>query len=277
MKSQLPFLLFVLFTSSGYAGLVAQYGFEEGSGSIAFDSAVADGTSSPVDDGTIINAQYVPGKVGSFALRLSGSSSYVSLEPNGQNNDLLNNASGASFTTWIKIDAYPSDIGSLAFISTTNNSFESRGGMFISGDGFVEVAGRASDSSSFQSRVTSSQVALDEWIHIAGVIDYANDRIDIYFNGELQLLLPGSISFPQTTTSTTDSSASTLGSTAGAFEFFAGTLDDLRIYNEALDSSAVMQTIAEPTAFSFLASVLVVWMLWTFVRRRSEQGAAANP
>jgi hypothetical protein len=265
MKSLALLLTPFLFTGGVEAALVAHYGFEEGSGETAFDSANADGTATPGDDGSIVGAVHVPGMMGLYALHFQGGGAHVSLEPGGGNNDILNSASAATFATWIKLDSYPSDIGTVVFFSTSSNSSNSRGGVFISGAGFVEVAGRAEDATSFQSRLSTSQLPLNEWIHLTGVIDYANDVVEIYFGGVAQPLSGGSVSFPGAATSSTDSAASTLGATGGSFEFLNGSLDDVRIYNERLGPTAILAIVPEPSVFVLFGCIAA---LVPFIRRR---------
>lgn len=265
MKSLALLLMPFLIAGGVEAALITHYGFEEGSGGTAFDSANADGTATPNDDGSIVGAMHVPGMVGLYALHFQGEGAHVSLEPGGGNNDILNSASAATFATWIKLDSYPSDIGTVVFFSTSSNASNSRGGIFISGAGFVEVAGRAEDATSFQSRLSMSQLPLNEWVHLTGVIDYANDVVEIYFGGIAQPLSGGSVSFPGAATSSTNSAASTLGATGGSFEFLNGSLDDVRVYNEKLGPAAILAIVPEPSVFVFVAGIGV---LLPFFRRR---------
>ncbi len=241
------------FTLSLEAALVAHYDFEEGAGSLAADSALIDGTPTPDDSGTISGAVHVPGVVGNFALSFDGNNDFVDLEPGGINNDILGSTSAATFATWVRLNAYPSDIGTIAFFSLPSSSLNSRGGIFISGSGFVEVAGRAADSDPFQSRLSSTALPLSEWVHLAGVLDYANEEVEIYFDGVLQPLAAGSINFSASSTPTTLSDASTLASTGGVFEYLNGTLDDVRIYNERLDGTQVAALVPEPSTTALIA------------------------
>lgn len=247
------------------AALVAQYGFEEGSGSIAGDSSLMDGTLTPNDKGTIVGATHTQGIVGNFSLRFDGINDYVNLESDGIDNDILGSAASVTFTSWLRLDSYPSDVASVAFFSVPSSSLNSRGGMFISREGFIEVAGRASDTDSFQSRLSTTSLPLNRWIHVAGVLDYSTEEVEIYFDGLLQPLASGSVNFSASSTPATLSRASTLGSTGGAFEFFHGSMDDVRIYNERLDGSKVMALIPEPSSL-FLASISAIYVL----RRRRE-------
>lgn len=242
------------------AALVAHYGFEEGSGSIAGDSSLTDGTLTPNDTGTIIGATHGPGIIGDFSLRFDGVNDYVNLESDGVDNDILGSAASVTFTSWLRLESYPSDVASIAFFSIPSNSLNSRGGMFISRSGSVEVAGRASDTDSFQSRLSTTSLSLNKWIHVAGVLDYSNQEVEIYFDGVLQPLAAGSVNFSALSTPATLSRASTLGSTAGVMEFFHGSMDDVRIYNERLDKGKIVALIPEPstTYLSFISAMFVL-------------------
>jgi Concanavalin A-like lectin/glucanases superfamily len=242
------------------AALVAQYGFEEGSGAIAGDSALTDGTTNPNDTGTIIGATHSQGVVGNFALSLDGISDYIDLEFGGLDNDILGSAAAVTFSSWLRLDSYPSDVASIIFFSVPFNSLNSRGGMFISRDGFVEVAGRASDTDSFQSRISTTKLPLNAWVHVAGILDYSNEEVEIYIDGSLQPLAAGSVNFSATSTPATLSGASTLGSTGGLFEFYHGSMDDVRIYNERLNGSEIAVLIPE-TSSIFLVAISAILVL----------------
>ncbi len=268
MKFKILAYCSVIFSLASHRGalaaLVAQYGFEEGSGSIAGDFALTDGTPTPNDTGTIIGATHYQGVVGNFALSFDGINDYINLEPGGFDNDILGSAAGVTFASWLRLDSYPSDVASIAFFSVPSNPINSRGGMFISRDGFIEVAGRASDTDSFQSRLSTTNLPLNKWVHVAGVLDYSSEEVEIYIDGFLQPLAAGSVNFSATSTPATLSRASTLGSTGGAFEFYHGSMDDVRIYNERLNGSDIAVLIPEPSSI-FLASISAILVL---IRKR---------
>lgn len=247
------------------AALVAQYGFEEGSGLIAGDSALMDGTLTPNDSGTIVGARHSQGVVGNFALSFNGINDYINLEPGGFDNDILGSTASVTFTSWLRLDSYPSNVASVAFFSVPSSSLNSRGGMFISRDGSIEVAGRDSDTDSFQSRLSVTKLPLNQWVHIASVLDYLNEEVEVYIDGLLQPLAAGAVNFSESSTPATLSRASTLGSTGGAFEFFHGSMDNFIIYNERLDKSKIVVMIPELSSV-FLAFISAI----TFLRRRRE-------
>ena len=276
MKIKTLFYCSVIFSLAPHRGaiaaLVAQYGFEEGSGSIAEDFALLDGTLTPNDTGTIIGATHSQGVVGNFALSFDGINDYINLEPGGLDNDILGSAAAITFTSWLRLDSYPTDVASIAFFSVPTNSFNSRGGMFISRNGFIEIAGRASDTDSFQSRLSTTNLPLDKWVHVAGVLDYSNEEVKIYIDGLLQPLAAGSVNFSESSTPATLSRASTLGSTGGAFEFYHGSMDDVRIYNERLNGSEIVALIPEPSSI-LLASISVIFIL----KRKRQADKTLHP
>jgi len=148
------------------AKLVAHFDFEEGSGDVALDGALDDGTATPDDSGYIDGATHLPGVVGNYALHI-GKYESVELEANDGAGDILTSAPAATFAAWVKLDVHPSDIGTIVFISTPTSSANSRGGLFVQSDGAVEVGGRAADSDWFQSRVSSTTLPLKEFNHRA--------------------------------------------------------------------------------------------------------------
>jgi hypothetical protein len=239
----------LVITSRIDAALVAYYGFEEGAGNDVYDAALADGTATPDDSGVIVGAAtYVTGVVGDHALSFDGMGAFVRAGNVLGAHDMLNAAPGVTFAMWAKINALPSDVASLAFGSVSFNSLNSGAVIDVTSSGRLEVAGRSFDFDRFQSRITESVLALDEWHHLAGVIDYPNGEISIYFDGVLQPLLPGSVAFSGTSSANINSASITLGSTGGFFEFFNGTLDDVRIYNEALSGEQIAAlAVPEPS------------------------------
>ena len=111
-------LLILTFAAMGFshshAALVGHYGFEEGSGIFAFDSALSDGTPTPDDSANSSGTYYVPGIIGSYALHING----VNGSPVFGNQDMLNGASGVTFAAWVRLDALPvgGNISSIVFL-----------------------------------------------------------------------------------------------------------------------------------------------------------------
>jgi hypothetical protein len=231
------------------AALVGHYDFESDPAGSVLDRANPDGTAAPNDNGTIAgNPAYVAGKIGSSALQLSEDSVNLGAQ------DMLNGASGVTLSAWVRLDALPADIGSIVFLSNGSFSLNSRAVLDIDSSGRVEMGGRALDSETFRSRVTSTTLALNSWYHLAGVIDYSSDTVTIYINGVSQTLLAGTTNFTGAAASNTDSVAASIGATGSSFEYLAATLDEVKIHNTALSALEVAALVPEPTTAALLAA-----------------------
>lgn len=77
-------------------------------------------------------------------------------------------------------------------------------------------------------------IAATTWTHIAGVIDYANNQIIVYRNGA-EVARNAAAAFALPATSADACALGALGSEQdGLANFFAGSLDDMRVYSRAL-------------------------------------------
>ncbi len=222
------------------AALVGSYDFEGPLSSQQVDLANPDGTATPYDPGRISgSAVHVSGHRGAFAMSFDGSSAYLNLGTQ----DMGRAAPGITLASWIKVRSFPADIASLIFLSRFSSRIEARAVLDITSNGQVEAGGRAGDAEGFQSRVSVAPLALDEWTHLVGVLNYAARTIEIFINGSPQAVTGGAINFAATTADT-DSRIATIGSTGGIFEFFDGEMDEVRIFNHALTETQVAAVYA---------------------------------
>jgi hypothetical protein len=197
-------------------GLVAAYGFDEGTG-----TGVADASGSG-NGGTTSNTTWsTAGKYGA-ALSFNGSSSYVNV-PDSSSLDLTN---GMTIEAWVR----PSSLGTtwrtvvlkqqtgdLAYgLYANNNSTRPVGYVYNSAE---------------RSAGGGSALAANAWSHLATTYDGANLRL--YVNG----VLAG-------TTATTgnvvvSSGVLRIGGNSVWGEYFSGLIDEVRIYNRALSASEI--------------------------------------
>lgn len=242
MKPLVAMLCLLIGCFSTRAALVGSYNFEE-SESIALDAANPDGTGEPDDSGTLNgNPIRVKSSRGSKALEFDGTDDFVHL---GLEQDMLLGATGATLAAWVKVHALPlpweDEVSTIIHLSRANVYSQSRAFLGVNADGKVEVLARSSEVVDYVTRVSTSELPGDTWVHVAGVIDWEGKSIRIYINGELDLNSPLTEPFVGTKFPLTKSAIATIGSTGAGFEFFLGQIDDVCIFNTALSNREIRQ------------------------------------
>jgi hypothetical protein len=207
-------------TWSAPAGLVAAYGFNEGTGVQTKDASGQGNT------GTLSNAIWTAsGKYGS-ALSFNGTSAWVTIADAAS----LHLTTGMTLEAWVRPTSgsgWRSAIlketpGGLAWsLYTANNGSRPVGYAHVDAD--VPVTGTAA-------------VALNAWTHVALTFDGAALRL--YVNGTLLSTtnLAGAMA--------TSTSALRIGGNAVWGEYFKGLIDEVRIYNRALGVSEIQVDMA---------------------------------
>lgn len=219
------------------SNLNVYYKFDEGTGTIANDSS---GSSNPgVLNGS---ATYVGGKIGPYAVGLSGSSQYVK-ETNLSgisNNSLATNLNSAwSISFWL----FPTSSSGSVISSTAIDSgnfdgiWVQWGGCFGGGTAKTICTGMDSSSGASLAVYYNSILPLNTWTQV--VITYSgfcsSSNFNIYING-----------INETTTSINNGGCGSftnrswyVGSSATPDTYFTGDVDDYRVYNRALSSGEV--------------------------------------
>jgi hypothetical protein len=272
------------------ADLIHHYTFEESSGSL-----VDQGTNNtPL---TLLNGtQRVAGGIGPASLQ-----SLQTGAVSGSGNDFkagvfsssgvstltgTSGISGLTYSAWVN----PTSLSGTSTVAailrggsgTTNQARASFG---VLADGSLRFGGRKLDADSFQSAISTATglVALNTWTHIAAVVNYdsanaTNGSVQLYVNG-LPIATNALSGAWGTglTTSSTNSAGLAIGSNNPAAatdsEPFNGLIDNLRVYNTALDNAAILnlyqaEVIPEPgtVALAVLAGVGLIG--WQFKKRR---------
>jgi hypothetical protein len=206
-------------------GLVAAYTFDEGSG-----SAVADATGNG-NNGTIRGATFVAGRAGT-ALRFDGVDDWVTVADSAS----LDLSTGLTLEAWVKPTADMSGwdtvlmkergASNMAYALYAHDGAPGIGGVAAPA-GYVNVAG------SHQAIRGASALAAGGWVHLA--VTYNGSRLRFYMNGAL---IAGRA---QTGDVVTSGGALRIGGSGSwANEFFAGLIDDVRIYNRALTPAEIV-------------------------------------
>ncbi len=193
-------------------GLVAAYGFDEGSGSSAGDSS---GNSNA---GTLSGANWTSsGKFGK-ALEFDGTNDKVSV-PDANSLDLTN---GMTLSAWIKPDTLTDYRTVLLKERPSNLSYALSASSDSANKPVVEIAGNQ--------HVGPSVLSTGTWTHLAGTYDGAHLRL--YVNG-VQVS-----SMAATSTIPVGANPLSIGGTSWG-EYFDGLIDEVRVYNRALSQTEI--------------------------------------
>lgn len=213
----------VTVNNSTSAGLVASFGFNEGTGSVVADGAGGD------NNGTISNALWsTAGRYGN-ALSFDGSGDWVTVS-DAANLDLTN---GMTLEAWVR----PGSLSGWTTALLKENGSTLSYALYASDNtgqppaGYIQLGGD-------QSVRGSSALALGTWVHLATTFD--GSFLRLYVNGVevASRSLTGSIS--------TSTGALRIGGNAVWGEYFNGLIDEVRIYNRALTQTEIQTDMNTP-------------------------------
>jgi hypothetical protein len=188
--------------------------FDEGSGTIAYDSAGD-------NDGTVYGATWTTGQIDG-ALSFDGSGDYVALS-----NFTVSTNSG-TIALWFKTSAnFSGNYGGMGYLISRDSQYYSYLTVFGNGTVPYGIAGETNTQDDYFA--TMEGVApVGAWNHVA--VSFDNKTAKTYLNGELIQTLP------------VTNSSLTLDRIGGrTLEFFNGEIDDVRIYDRALSAGEIWQ------------------------------------
>jgi hypothetical protein len=203
--------------------------FDEGSGSTAHDSSGNNYT------GTLQgNTSWAKGKIGPYALSLDGSS--------GTDVDIpypvVDTTQSYTFAAWVLLK----DNSSGHFYTAVSIDGNQMSGEYLQFDGgnFCFCI-RASDSSSatIYAAATSYTPNTNQWYHLAGVYNAAEQITTLYVNGSLVQ----STAFPSAWKASGHTLIGRGKYQSNPVDFWPGLIDDVHIYRTALSASEI-QTLA---------------------------------
>ncbi len=200
--------------------LISHWKFDETSGTIAYDSAGG-------NDGTIYGAVWTAGQIDG-ALSFDGLDDYVDVGTG----PAITGTGNFTVSAWVKVRELPASGGLLAVVNQRSTS--SANGSYIidvrsSGYVHFEVY-NGGYGFYFDSDVN---VGDGFWHHIVGVRTSTTEG-EIYVDGSLA----GSGSGPAKSLNSVDV---VIGRWNGAFRYFNGSIDDVRIYDRALSAEEIQE------------------------------------
>lgn len=203
--------------ATGTTGLVAAYGFNEGTGTAVTDS------SGKGNAGTIANGTWASSGRFGKALSFNGSNSMVTVKDSAS----LDLTTGMTLEAWV----YPQ--GSLSDWRTILMKEQSGSDVYYIETVGGKIVGDAYVGGSKHNIYSDSTIALNKWTHLAATYDGANLRI--YVNGAL-----ATVAQSLTGTIQTSTGALRIGGNSIWGEYFQGLIDEVRIYNRALSSAEIV-------------------------------------
>jgi hypothetical protein len=222
--------------SANDPNLVAWWKFDEGSGTVAHDSAMS-------NNGSINGATWTTGQIGD-AMSFDGVNDYVEM------GNTVKNYLGTNYTVsaWIKTDT----LTSYHEIAAYRDSYMEGGItplLFQLDQSDSDIRFIVADNYSHLVTATYSNIlTTNTWYHVAGV--RAGDNLNVYVNGVSGTPASGSLG-------AIDSDNLKVGALlchgAPVSWFFDGAIDDVRIYNQALSAGEIQQLfIPEPATILLL-------------------------
>ena len=201
------------------AGLVAAWGFNDGTGTTAADF------SPNANNGTLVNGPtWTVGKNGG-ALQFDGADDRVHVN-DGNSLDLT---SAATFEAWIYPTAAPSGWRTILQKEVDAYFFTASGG----GSGNLPASGGTFNGTCCTLVVGSPALAANTWTHVAATYDGSQLRFYVNGNQVAATIVTGSYQV--------SSNPLWIGGNAVYGEHFRGKLDDVRIYNRALTPAEIQQ------------------------------------
>ena len=207
-------------------GLVADYNFDEGSGTIVHDLSGNGNT------GTLSNVAWAASGHSSGGLSFNGTNSYVS----------INDSASLHLTTGMTLEAWvdPSN-------ATNSNPVIIKEGTGVapyslySADTTTPVSYLTTNTSGSISAATASNaLATNTWSHLAATYD--GSTLTLYVNG----VVVNSAAVSASSMITSTGKLKIGGDSVFANEFFQGLIDDVRIYNRPLSVSEIQADMSTP-------------------------------
>jgi len=218
----------IVFVQAYPLGIVSLWKFDEGSGSVAYDSV-------DTNDGTIYGPTYTTGIVGD-ALSFDGVDNYVNVGNDASLTSLT--PSAMTIEAWVYNTQLISTTGiDLRTIVAQRPYGQDKGyGLqygYVAGYGVDDYIVTIAFFGGYQG-IVKQNISPNQWHHIAGVFD--NNIATIYINGEAQTTTNIGSGY---TTSNDDVIIGRHGNWASRYDYHKGIIDEVAIYNRALSAEEI--------------------------------------
>jgi hypothetical protein len=218
--SLISFVIVLSLTVNASADLVAYWTFDEGSGNAVYDTSGND------NNGTIYGATWGVGKYGT-ALQFNGQDNYVEV-PSSDTLEIDNNVTITAWINWI--DAGDTWLGILAN-GQQNGPWENYG-LFVNRSSRFLYFTLSLDGGHVTQQTPNDIIVPNEWVHVSASWDGSAARI--YVNGQKEL------ETAQSGTLVPPGLPLRIGHRNGSPHYFNGTIDEVRIYNHALEEAEIL-------------------------------------
>ncbi|MFJ9244973.1 LamG-like jellyroll fold domain-containing protein [Streptomyces sp. NPDC101776] len=211
----------------------ATWPFEEGTGTTSADATNHANTAT-----LQAGASWTTGKVGSYAVSLTGgSTSYVDVPTTA-----IDTSTSYSVAAWVKLSSVSGNQTFASIDGTTISPFylQLTGGKLA-----FTVRGSDSTSSTYAQVLATSSASTGTWYHVTGVYDASAGTIKLYVNGVLQ----GSTSFTSAWKATGDTEIGRGKWNGANVDFTNGAIDDVRMYSKAVSGQEAVALATVPTAY----------------------------
>jgi len=230
------FVLVLGLVNSASADLVGRWKFDEGSGTIAYDS------SGNGNDGTLQgDPQWVAGIIGSGALSFDGTDGYVEIGDDAS----LNLTDALTITIWVKVN----DLDTFYFLVCKQPSGTARDGFpgnyefrIELNTGALQFGHQETEGEQFTFYTSDSSIAVEQWYHIAVAVTNGG-LVEFYIDGVAAGSAEQSTNF-----GVLNDKPVRIGGRTDLYSFFNGLLDDVRLYDRALSQAEIKKLAARPKA-----------------------------
>ena len=214
---------FTVETSGEEAELVHRWDFEDD-----FTDSVGEADGTPMGNAATTD----DAMIGEQALQVNGSGDHVLVDDQDDGSLRFSAFDDYSVTSWVKI---PESLGGWRGIVTKGRENPPWYGIWI--NPFNQWVYGANDAAG-TSNPAGPTIETEVWTHVAIVQNGGLGTREMWLNGELQTT-------SESKDATSDSSL-VIGGAGGVNEWFAGQIDDVRIYHGALDEEGIELSMSAP-------------------------------
>lgn len=209
---------------------------DEASGADVFDSSPGETV-----DGAVYGAVRTEGFIGG-GLDFDGGGSYVAL--NGSLADRLDGSAAVTIAGWIKAASVPAAGQDGNWLFGTSAGPGAAGAEVYMHGAHLRVGGRSAAGESYRYK-DFPFASVNEWHHVAAVLDFAGNRIRLLVDGvEQEPVQPGPAAFSSSAyRPAAGGAADTIGRSPNGDGYFHGRLDEIKVYGKALSPVEVTNLV----------------------------------